>query len=244
MSLQPLYDPARGVLRVAGLMSGAGSNMRKVLEHQKELNDAVYQVVVIFSDCIKSNAAKIGKEFGIPVVVRDIKEFYRTQGMKRSNLSIRPQFDAETVLALKPYAAAVAAYGGYMSIASSVLIDSFLGVNVHPADLSIERNGKRVYTGDCAVVDAMNAGEAYIHASTHLVTTEVDGGSILMISKPVKVLTNQSPEENQNRLKEQGDWVIFPKTLEYIAQGRFARDQEGLLYFDNKPIRKGLRLTI
>ena len=242
MPIQPLYDTAKGVMRVAGLMSGSGSNIRKLLERQKELNDDVYRVVVLFSDRAESNAAIIGNDFDIPIITRDIEGFYCKRGKKRSNLSIRPEFDEETVRALKPYDAVVAAYGGYMSLASNVLVAAFLGVNVHPADLSIEQNGKRVYIGDHAVANAMKAGEKYIRSSMHMITNEVDGGPILMISKPLEVLMDKSPEENQNRLKEHGDWVIFPRTLEYLAQGRFALDEKGVMHFDGKPILKGLRL--
>ena len=47
---------------------------------------------------------------------------------------------------------------------------------------------------------------------------------------------------NQERLKENGDWIIFPKTIEYIARGRFGQDESGLLYYNGEPIPKGLRL--
>lgn len=46
----------------------------------------------------------------------------------------------------------------------------------------------------------------------------------------------------QERLKVHGDWVIFPRTLQYIAEGRFAKDEKGNLYFDKEPIPNGLQL--
>lgn len=54
----------------------------------------------------------------------------------------------------------------------------------------------------------------------------------------VKTIANQ----HQNRLKEVGDWVIFPKTLEYIADGRYSQDEQGNLYFDGTPVPQGVRL--
>jgi len=239
--MKVLYDcTVCGRMRVAGLMSGSGSNVRKILEQQKELKDEWYRVVVIFSDRFDSNAAKIGKEYDLPVVVRDIQGFYKARGKKRSDFSIRPDFDREVVKVLKTYDVEVAAYGGYMSVASSVLVNAFIGVNVHPADLSIEREGNRVYVGSHAVRDAMNAGEKYLRSTTHLVNSQLDGGPILMVSKPLEVITGKTSDEMQVKLKEEGDWVIFPKTLEFIAQGRYAMEN-GLLYFDGKPIPKGVR---
>jgi len=49
-------------------------------------------------------------------------------------------------------------------------------------------------------------------------------------------------KENQNRLKERGDWVIYPKTLEMVALGRYGIDDEGNIYVDKKPMRNGFRL--
>ena len=53
---------------------------------------------------------------------------------------------------------------------------------------------------------------------------------------------NSVSDAHQNRLKEIGDWVIFPKTLEYLADGRYSQDEQGNLYFDDKPIPQGLKL--
>jgi hypothetical protein len=44
-------------------------------------------------------------------------------------------------------------------------------------------------------------------------------------------------------LKEHGDWVVLPRTLEDLAKGRFAEDPSGTLHHDEIPIPKGKRLT-
>jgi len=256
--ITPIHDPAEGPLRLVGLMSGSGTNIRKILEHQhflaREEGAAPFIMVVLFSDTWNSNATAIGKEFDLPVITHDIAGFYAKRGKKRSDLSIRPEFDRQTATALTPFQVKVGVYGGYMSVATAPLIQAFLGINVHPADLSIEHQGKRTYTGDHAVRDALAAGEKTIAASTHLIEEAVDQGRLLMISSPLAVKTLpqwnlEHPEDlkkaeshNQDRLKERGDWVIFPKTIEYIARGRYGRDEAGNLYFDEKSIPRGLRI--
>ena len=81
MALKELYHPESGRMRIAGFISGGGSNLVKIIEHgiqiESEEGRSPYQVVVIFSENPESNAEKIGKEFGIPVVVKDLSEFYR-----------------------------------------------------------------------------------------------------------------------------------------------------------------------
>lgn len=256
--ITPFHDPAEGPLRVVGLMSGSGTNIRKIIEHQKYLEKeegaSPFEMVVLFSDRWDSNATRIGNEYDIPVLTRDIGGFYTKKGKRRSDLSIRPEFDQATANALEPFDVKVGVYGGYMSVATMPLLEAFLGINVHPADLSIEQQGKRKYTGDHAVRDAIAAGEKTIAASTHIIEEHVDQGRLFMISAPIDVVLKdrwdiataaglaEAESYNQDRLKENGDWIIFPKTVEYIARGRFGHDESGLLYFDGKAIPKGLRL--
>jgi folate-dependent phosphoribosylglycinamide formyltransferase PurN len=258
MALRPIHDPDSGTLRVVGLMSGSGSNLRKIIEHQEKLRQQegryLFSMVTIFSDNASSQAVEIGKDYDLPVIVHDIGAFYRKRGAPRSDLKLREQFDKLTVEMLSLFKAEVVAFGGYMSLATKVLIDAFVGVNVHPADLSVVQGGKRKWTGGHAVLDQIAAGEKFLAATTHLIEPACDMGRIFMVSKPLGVeipagLDPKNPEElkkisdrNQERLKQNGDWIIFPRTIEEIARGHFQRDETGAFYHQGKPIPTGLRL--
>jgi folate-dependent phosphoribosylglycinamide formyltransferase PurN len=256
MALKKLHDPALGVLRVAGFMSGSGTNLTKILEHQERLRGdrgaSPYEVVVIFSDSAESSAPRLGREHDIPVVVRDLRGYCARRGKPRRDMAVRAAYDAETLRALSPYEVTAAAFAGYMSIATPALLSKLLAVNVHPADLSIRTaNGLRRYRGDRAVADAIRAGEKTLASTTHIVEAAVDEGRILMISSPLDVEVpaglfadrdlDAVAAANQERLKEAGDWVIFPATLEMIAEGRFAQDETGAIHFDGRPAPEGLR---
>lgn len=256
--LKPLFDNTNGVMRCAGLMSGSGSNLCRILEHgeklKKEQGQSPFEVVAILTDNPDSKAHEIGKKHDIPVVVNDIRAFYKKHNRPRSDLSLRAEFDKISVELLKPYNIDLAIYAGYMSIVTEPIINAFLGVNVHPADLAVMENGKRKYTGDHAVRDAILAGEKAIHSSTHLVELKVDNGPLFVVSAPVEVvipegLSLENPEDvkkiedyNQERLKENGDWVIFPKTVESIARSYYAKDEEGRIYYKDQAIPNGVRL--
>ncbi len=41
-------------------------------------------------------------------------------------------------------------------------------------------------------------------------------------------------ENNQNTLKENGDWVVFPKVIDDFAANKFAYDDDEKLYFKPK----------
>ena len=259
MSLELLHDPADGVLKVLALMSGSGTNIRRLLELERSIareeGASPFEVAVIFSNDVESKAPEIGRDFAVPVLINDMKAWYDRKGASTKDMELRAEFDTMTIKMVEPFGVKLAAYGGYMAIATEPLLDAFLGVNVHPADLSIKEGDSRKYTGDRAVRDAIVAGEETICSSTHIIEAKVDMGRLFFISAPVEVclppeadindneLLSRISDEHQDTLKEKGDWVIFPKTVEDIARGKFAVDDNGLLYFEGRQIPDGVRLT-
>jgi len=259
-----LFDPKKQPMRVACFMSGSGTNVRRIIEHQKKLEEEKgelpYEVVLIFTDNPESNAEKIANEYWISFVINDVKKFYGDKDLK--NMSIRKEYDKKTLELIEPFDIDVIALGGYALILTDPIVTRYLIVNVHPADLSITEKGKKKYVGlhDIPPRKAILAGEKFLHSSTHIVTKNLDQGEVLLISKGLKVelpsgitlqdlkkpeneqLLKKIAKEHQSKLKEVGDWKIFPLTLEWIAEGRFAIDDDRNIYFDGKLINNGYRL--
>jgi folate-dependent phosphoribosylglycinamide formyltransferase PurN len=116
-------------------------------------------------------------------------------------------------------------------------------------------DGQRKYVGDNAVYDAIRAGEGTLRASTLWTDEGVDTGPLLVVSDPIEVklpdpieILNRDNKrlldvanEHQERLKEVGDWKIFPQTIEMIARGRFALDEVNCVYVDGQPAPEGHR---
>jgi folate-dependent phosphoribosylglycinamide formyltransferase PurN len=264
MKLTPIFDVKKKgrPMRVAGFMSGSGSNLIRLIERskilEKEKGSSPFQVVFIFSDRSdgKCLGEKIAYENGIPYFSYDIRVFHRSRGLKRSaitpeGLSARKEFDRVAARLIDAFEIDVNALGGYMSY---ITLDGC--INVHPADLSIMTpEGKRKYVGDHAVYDAITAGEKMLRSSTLWTDQGVDTGPLLMVSGPLKVelpepldqLRDKKEElfrivdAHQERLKEVGDWKIFPRTVEMISEGRFAFDEHNRLYVDGTPSPNGYR---
>ena len=175
MALTPIFDPGKkeGPMKVAAFMSGSGTNVIRLLERQKTLQaekgTSPFQVVFIFSDRSdgRCNGEKIALENGIPYTSYDIRKFHQLQGLKRSvctadGLRARKAYDRVAARLVNAFEADVIALGGYMSYTTLERC-----INVHPADLSIKNSaGKRKYTGDHAVLDAIIAGEPVLRSST------------------------------------------------------------------------------
>jgi folate-dependent phosphoribosylglycinamide formyltransferase PurN len=252
MKLKPLVEKKSQKLKVGILMSGSGTNAVKIIEYQKNNPDCRYKVELIFSDNPKSNAKKIGKKFDIPVKIFDIEKFYQQKpNLERYDLKDREEYDQKVAKVLSKFQIEVLAYAGYMNITTKPIIEKFLGINVHPADLSIKNEQrKRKFTGAHSVKDAIKAGERTISSTTHIITPGVDEGPIVIISKPIKVKFPNNVSEideevvdfNQERLKEKGDWIIFPKTLDLIAKEEIKKDNKENLYYQDQPIPEGIKL--
>ncbi|WP_449247065.1 formyltransferase family protein [Desulfarculus baarsii] len=256
ITASPIFRPQGRPMRVAAFMSGSGSNIRRLLE-QKSPH---YEVCFIFSDRAdgQCQGQNIALEYGLPYFAHDIRRFYALRGQSRTvatarGLELRRQFDAVAARLLAAFAIDVIALGGYMSF---LTLDG--AVNVHPADLSIVGpEGRRRFVGDDAVFEAIAAGQSELRASTLWTDAGVDSGPLLMVSEPLAVelpaplarlkarpeLLRAVADQHQERLKAVGDWVVFPRTIELIAQGRLGLGPGGVATLDGRLMPQGVRLA-
>lgn len=255
-AIKPIFDHAAAgrPLRVAAFMSGSGTNIRRLLERKSPH----YEIAFIFSDVAqdKCQGQKIAYEYGLPFFAYDTRRFHELKGIKRTvttpeGLFARREYDQVAAKLVDGFGVDIIALGGYMSFLTLPH-----GVNVHPADLSLaDASGKRRYVGDDAVYDAILAGEKELRSSTLWIDQGVDSGPLLMVSEALSVdlpapleelkadpsRLREMADEHQERLKEQGDWVVFPLTMELIGQGRLAMDESGMTHLDGKPYPQGVR---
>ncbi len=264
MTLTPIFDPDehQRPMRVAAFMSGSGTNIMRLLAHEKALRAqdgrSPFETVFIFSDRSDGASAgeKIALENALPYFSYDIRVFHVQRSIRRTVTNeegheARQAYDRVAGTLVKAFHIDVIALGGYMSYTT-------LGrcVNVHPADLSLlDSHANRKYVGDQAVHDAIAAGEQVLRSSTLWTDDGVDTGPLLMVSDPLPVTLPEPLEDlvrdrgrfeqvvdhHQEQLKEAGDWKIFPRTVELIARGRFAFDPQGQVYLDGLPVPGGFR---
>lgn len=241
-------------MRVAAFMSGSGTNIRRLLER----GSPHYEIAFIFSDRADGHCQgeKIALEYGLPYFSHDIRRYHELRGLPRSALtpagrSARRAYDEVSRRLVRSFGVDLIALGGYMSY-----LTLRRGVNVHPADLSLsDAHGRRRFVGDDAVKDAIAAGQKELRASTLWIDRGVDTGPLLMVSDPLAVDLPGPLEEivedgrrlravadlHQERLKERGDWVIFPLTIELMAQGRLTINAQGVAELDGVARPGGVR---
>jgi folate-dependent phosphoribosylglycinamide formyltransferase PurN len=187
-----------------------------MLEHQVELETAgnlLYRIVAIVTDNDESNAHNIADgenptEKKIPLIYEDFEEFmldFSTdhdldldihKKKDKKHPMMRIAYDQHVLQSLvrtsrdRGFRLDLNALAGYMLALKAPTLGYFPGqiINSHPANLAILRkDGKRMYTGDNAVLDAIAAGETETYTSIHVVREGVDTGEIIVMSRPLPV---------------------------------------------------------
>jgi folate-dependent phosphoribosylglycinamide formyltransferase PurN len=220
-------------LRVFVFFSGGASGLRYLADEDPNYGEK-YEVVGAFTDVPDAPGVEFVRQKGVPLETNDLEEFYAERDAPTTDLDVREEFDAETRAMISSYEPDVILLSGYMRILTSPVVSEYPIVNVHPADLRIEDDGERVYTGFDPVRDAVLAGETETRSSVHLVTEDVDDGPLLVVSPPFPVereMVETLRERNEDALDEyldahqewmkwKGDGPALAKTLELADDGR------------------------
>ncbi len=247
---KPLFDFKSDTLRVAGLISGSGKSLLSVIDRQKELemgSKCHFEVVGLFSDNPNSQTEIIAKAHHLPFYINDIRAFYKARNKKISDRKTRQEYDQMTVDFLTPLKPDIVLYAGYVWATTQLFLDRFNCVNCHPADLSVEKQGLRPYAGANGVRDALVGGETRLYSSFHQVTSRVDHGPILLISRPVIVEDDTGLDLNSRSIKylrrlNEKSRQLCALGIEKIANQAFTIDENSSVYYENEPIPKGFRL--
>ncbi len=220
---KPIYRPQPGhVMRVVVLFSGGASALKYLLENDPNLGER-YETVGAFTDREDASGIEFAKRAGIPVEIFSFKKYIEARGAKRSDPETRRAYFTEVIRHIEAWEPDVLMLSGFMLIVTEPLLSAYRHIilNVHPADLRVlDERGRRKYVGMDAVAQAIRADEKFTRSTVHLVTEEVDGGPILVVSDPLEVEPGVSPEEHQERMKWTCDGPAYQRALQLIVEGR------------------------
>ncbi len=248
-----IHDPAWGTLKVVGFISGSGNSLWRVHDLQKELEatweGSPFEVVGCFSSDSEAKGILKAQERDIPVEAIDIRGFYRERKEKFSNMDVRVEYDRLAAAAIEKFQADVIILAGYVWATTSVIVDSYTVINVHPADLAVMKDGRAAYAGANGVGDALAAEEKMLHSSSHIATSKVDQGPLLFISPGVPVdYTAQSTMDERDFMRIHLRQVnaqsreISARTILEIALGNWEIEPDGTLFYKNEIRRLGVRI--
>ena len=185
------------------LISGRGSNLQAIIDAVagKRLNAHVGVVISNVPDAAGLERAKRG---GIETVVLDHRD--------KSRFPTREDYDRELARELKARDVRLVCLAGYMRRLTQAFLDEFPDavVNIHPSLLP-------AFPGMNAQYQAWEHGVKWTGATVHLVTSELDGGPIVL-QETVPVKESDDVDTLATRILER-EHHLYPLAIQLLLNG-------------------------
>lgn len=187
-------------VRVAVLISGAGSNMAALID-AGQAPDSGYEVVLVLSNVEGAGGLAIAAAKGVATATVVHKPFGKD----------REAHERAVDAALRDAGVQVVALAGYMRILTPWLVGGWRErmLNIHPSLLPL-------YPGLDTHARALAAGDVEAGCTVHLVSEGVDEGPILGQAR-VPILKNDTPERLAERVKT-AEHRLYPQVLNAFCQ--------------------------
>lgn len=207
-------------MRVVALISGSGSNLQALIDAMRERALPI-DIVAVVSSCAGIYGLERAAHAGIATALVD-PALHAT----RESYDLALQ---ETIDRFQPELLVLA---GFMRILTPAFVDHYAGrmLNVHPSLLP-------AYRGLHTHKRVLAANESLHGASIHFVTSELDGGPVVLQAS-VGVRPDDTPASLAERVLLR-EHIIFPLAVRWFATGRL-RMQDHQAWLDNKPLTQPL----
>ena len=194
-------DAHRARVRVAVLISGAGSNMAALIDAGLEA-DAPFEVAVVISNKADAGGVAVAAAKGVATAVVGHGPFQSDrEAHERAVQSVLESHDVEVV-----------ALAGYMRLLTPFLVERWAGrmLNIHPSLLP-------KYPGLDTHARALAAGDAEAGCTVHVVTEGVDDGPVLG-QAAVPVQPDDTPASLAQRVLA-AEHTLYPRVLADFCRG-------------------------
>ncbi|GAB6069962.1 phosphoribosylglycinamide formyltransferase [Thiomicrorhabdus hydrogeniphila] len=184
--------------KIAVLISGSGSNLQAIINHQKEHAD-LYQIALVVSNRPDAYGITRAKKANIPTQVIDHKKY-----------DSREAFDCALQTVIDSANIDLLVLAGFMRILTTEFTAHFLGkmLNIHPSLLP-------KYTGLHTHQRALEAGDTKHGLSIHFVTAELDGGPVILQAE-VDIEANDTEETLAAKIHTQ-EHIAYPLVVEWFV---------------------------
>ena len=196
------------MLRLAVLVSGGGTNLQAIMDSISDGRITNAQIAVVISNNAGAYALTRAEKYGAEALVVSPKDY-----------PSREEFNQALLDTLKEHAIDLVVLAGYLVVVPPCVIQEFENriINIHPS-LIPSFCGTGCY-GLHVHEKALARGVRVSGATVHFVDEGTDTGPILL-QKPVMVEQDDTPETLQRRIMEQAEWIILPKAIDLIANGK------------------------
>jgi phosphoribosylglycinamide formyltransferase-1 len=194
------------MIKLGVLISGSGTNLQALID-ARAAGTLDAEIVLVISSKPDAYGLKRAQEAGIPTIGLT-KEVYNEQ-------YVADQLIAEEMLAA---GADYIVMAGYMRMVTGPLLTAFPDrvINIHPALLPS-------FPGAHGIADAYNAGVKVTGVTVHFANAAYDEGPIIA-QRALDIHEGETIEALEERIHAI-EHVLYPETLQLIAQGRVSLDE-------------------
>lgn len=197
-------------LKIAVLVSGGGTNLQAIIDKIASGEITNTEIALVFSNNRKAYALERAKMAGIPAKALSPKQFENREVFNDAVLEVIEESKADLIV-----------LAGCLMYIPPKLIEKYHNriINIHPS-LIPSFCGKGYY-GLTVHEKALERGVKVTGATVHFVDEVLDNGPIIL-QKAVMIEEGDTPEVLQRRVMEQAEWVILPKAIDLIANGKIS----------------------
>ncbi len=196
------------MIKLAVLVSGGGTNLQAIMDAIDNGTITNARIEVVISNNREAYALERAKKRGIAAACVSPKSFSDREAFNQALLEKLNSFQVDLIV-----------LAGYLVVIPPQMIEEYKNriINIHPS-LIPSFCGKGYY--GLKVHEAVLArGVKVTGATVHFVDEGTDTGPIIL-QKAVAVEQQDTPEILQRRVMEQAEWIILPKAVDLIANGK------------------------
>lgn len=196
------------MLKIAVLVSGGGTNLKAIIDAIGDGTITNTEISVVISNHPNAYALERAKERGIETVCISPRDYGDRESFNHAFLERLDSYHVDLVV-----------LAGFLVVIPERMIHKYRNriINIHPS-LIPSFCGKGFY-GLKVHEGVLERGVKVTGATVHFVDEGTDTGPIIL-QKAVEVHQGDTPEKLQRRVMEQAEWVILPRAINLIANGK------------------------
>ena len=196
------------MLRVAVMVSGGGTNLQAIIDAVESGRITNTEIAAVISNNKGVYALERAKKAGIRDIVVSPKDYKERSEFNKALVEVVDSLKVDLIV-----------LAGYLVVIPPEMIDKYENriINIHPS-LIPAFCGTGFY-GLKVHEEALKRGVKVVGAPVHFVDKGTDTGPILL-QKAVAVQDGDTPKELQQRVMEQAEWILLPKAIDMIANGK------------------------
>ena len=196
------------MLKLAVLVSGGGTNLQSIIDSIADGRITNAEIKVVISNNKNAYALERAAKAGIPAKALSPKDFTDREAFNDALLQALIDSEADLVV-----------LAGCLVVIPPKIVEHFKNriINIHPSLIPSfcgkDYYGLKVHEG------VLNRGVKVTGATVHFVDDGTDTGPIIL-QKAVEVHQDDTPMSLQLRVMEEAEWVIMPRAIDLIANGK------------------------